>query len=51
MTNDDVLGDPIPSNQLRTMQELCYQLLKLGKGVGIYGFWLISAYLSSTKMT
>ncbi|XP_058738029.1 uncharacterized protein LOC131610167 isoform X3 [Vicia villosa] len=32
LTNDDILGDPIPSNQLRTMQELCYQLLKLGKG-------------------
>ncbi|PNX81342.1 mRNA-capping enzyme, partial [Trifolium pratense] len=32
MTNDDVLGDPIPSNQLRPMQEVCYQLLKMGKG-------------------
>ncbi|KAK7336736.1 hypothetical protein VNO77_17282 [Canavalia gladiata] len=32
LTNDDVLGDPIPSNQLRAMQEVCYQLLKLGTG-------------------
>ena len=35
LTNDDVLGDPIPSNQLHTMQEACYQLLKLGTGVGL----------------
>ncbi|KAF1866515.1 hypothetical protein Lal_00017898 [Lupinus albus] len=35
LTNDDVLGDPIPPNQLYKMQELCYQLLKLGtKGRG-----------------
>jgi len=46
MTNDDVLGDPIPSNQLRAMREVCYQLLKLGTGVGICGFLLISVYLS-----
>lgn len=32
MTNDDVLGDPIPSNQLRAMREVCYQLLKMGTG-------------------
>jgi hypothetical protein len=48
MTNDDVLGDPIPSNQLRPMQEVCYQLLKMGKGVGICRILLISIYLSST---
>jgi len=46
MTNDDVLGDPIPSNQLRTMREVCYQLLKLGTGVGIRGFLLNSVFLS-----
>ncbi|KAG5055273.1 hypothetical protein JHK85_007783 [Glycine max] len=32
LTSDDALGDPIPPNQLRPMQELCYQLLKLGTG-------------------
>ncbi|KAJ1433051.1 Tyrosine specific protein phosphatases domain [Sesbania bispinosa] len=32
LTNDDVLGDSIPPNELRTMQEVCYQLLKLGTG-------------------
>ncbi|ESW34402.1 hypothetical protein PHAVU_001G149600 [Phaseolus vulgaris] len=32
LTNDDILGDPIPPNQLRAMQEVCYQLLKLGTG-------------------
>ncbi|KAH1194868.1 mRNA-capping enzyme [Glycine max] len=32
LTSDDALGDPIPPNQLRSMQELCYQLLKLGTG-------------------
>ncbi|MED6181163.1 hypothetical protein PIB30_016917 [Stylosanthes scabra] len=32
LTNDDVLGDSIPSSQLHTMQEVCYQLLKLGSG-------------------
>lgn len=34
LTNDDALGDPVASHQLRGMQELCYQLLKLGPGVG-----------------
>ncbi|KAK4281148.1 hypothetical protein QN277_012673 [Acacia crassicarpa] len=32
LTNDDVLGDPLPSNQLHSMRLECYQLLKLGKG-------------------
>ncbi|XP_015969540.1 uncharacterized protein LOC107492978 isoform X1 [Arachis duranensis] len=32
LTNDDILGDSIPSYQLHTMQEVCYQLLKLGTG-------------------
>ncbi|XP_057438787.1 uncharacterized protein LOC130730727 [Lotus japonicus] len=32
LKNDDALGDPVASHQLRGMQELCYQLLKLGPG-------------------
>ncbi|KAI4301275.1 hypothetical protein L6164_034568 [Bauhinia variegata] len=32
MTNDDVLGDPLPSNQLHSMRQVVYQLLKLGAG-------------------
>ncbi|XP_028762231.1 mRNA-capping enzyme isoform X3 [Neltuma alba] len=32
LTNDDVLGDPVPSSQLHSMRVECYQLLKLGKG-------------------
>ncbi|KAK7285378.1 hypothetical protein RJT34_20147 [Clitoria ternatea] len=32
LTNDDILGESIPSNQLRSMQEVCYQLLKMGTG-------------------
>ncbi|KAK3023090.1 hypothetical protein RJ639_043105, partial [Escallonia herrerae] len=29
MTNDDVLGDPVPSSQLESMRHFCYQALKL----------------------
>ncbi|XP_054821835.1 uncharacterized protein LOC129320405 isoform X3 [Prosopis cineraria] len=32
LTNDDVLGDPVHSNQLHSMRLECYQLLKLGTG-------------------
>lgn len=34
MTIDDVLGEPIPFDQQKTMQEACYHALKLGVGVG-----------------
>lgn len=34
MTNDDVLGDPIPFDQQDAMRQFCYQTLKLGIGVG-----------------
>ncbi|KAK3016222.1 hypothetical protein RJ639_006461, partial [Escallonia herrerae] len=29
MTNDDILGDPVPPNQLESMRHFCYQVLKL----------------------
>ncbi|KAL6531964.1 hypothetical protein OROGR_013934 [Orobanche gracilis] len=32
LSNDDAIGYPIASHQLRGMQEVCYQLLKLGTG-------------------
>lgn len=32
MTNDDVLGDPIPFDQQDAMRQFCYQTLKLGIG-------------------
>lgn len=35
MTNDDVLGDIIPSDQQEALRQFCYQALKLGTGVGI----------------
>lgn len=34
MTIDDVLGEPIPFDQQKTMREACYHALKLGAGVG-----------------
>lgn len=34
MTNDDILGDSIPSDQQEAMRQFCYQSLKLGAGVG-----------------
>ncbi|XP_076912984.1 uncharacterized protein LOC143571445 [Bidens hawaiensis] len=35
MTSDDVLGDPVPSNQIEPMRQFCYQVLKLsGRGRG-----------------
>ncbi|XP_051114210.1 uncharacterized protein LOC127239890 isoform X2 [Andrographis paniculata] len=33
MSNDDILGDKIPSDQEATMRQLCYQLLNLPTGV------------------
>uniref|UniRef100_A0A5B6Z2J7 mRNA guanylyltransferase n=1 Tax=Davidia involucrata TaxID=16924 RepID=A0A5B6Z2J7_DAVIN len=33
MTNDDVLGDSIPSEQQEALRQFCYQSLKLGVGV------------------
>ncbi|KAK9281057.1 hypothetical protein L1049_003950 [Liquidambar formosana] len=32
MTNDDVLGDAVPCDQLQTLRQVCYQALKLGVG-------------------
>ncbi|KAK2990506.1 hypothetical protein RJ640_019786, partial [Escallonia rubra] len=34
MNNDDVLGDPVPPNQLESMRHFCYQALKLNVRVG-----------------
>ncbi|XP_076923486.1 uncharacterized protein LOC143585614 isoform X1 [Bidens hawaiensis] len=35
MTSDDVLGDPVPSNQIEPMRQFCNQVLKLsGRGRG-----------------
>lgn len=33
MTNDDVLGDEIPTDQQDALRQFCYQTLKLGVGV------------------
>ncbi|KAG5550417.1 hypothetical protein RHGRI_015392 [Rhododendron griersonianum] len=33
MTNDDVLGDIIPSDQQEALRQFCYQALKLGTGL------------------
>ena len=35
MTNDDVLGDEIPSDQQDAFRQFCYQSLKLGVGVSL----------------
>lgn len=35
MTNDDVLGDEIPSDQQDALRQFCYQTLKLGVGVSL----------------
>ncbi|KAJ7977428.1 mRNA-capping enzyme [Quillaja saponaria] len=32
LTNDDVLGDPVPSYQLQSMRQFCYQVLKMNAG-------------------
>ncbi|KAJ0028028.1 hypothetical protein Pint_35237 [Pistacia integerrima] len=34
MTNDDVLGDEIPNDQLLSLRNFCYQMLKLDARVG-----------------
>ncbi|TXG72886.1 hypothetical protein EZV62_001465 [Acer yangbiense] len=34
MTNDDVLGDEIPHDQLQALRHFCYQMLKQNVGVG-----------------
>lgn len=38
MTNDDILGDKIPSDQETAMRQFCYQSLKLSAGVGLFEF-------------
>lgn len=38
MTNDDVLGDEIPSDQQDAFRQFCYQTLRLGVGVGLFIF-------------
>jgi len=35
MTNDDVLGDEIPSDQQDALRQFCYQTLKLVVGVSL----------------
>lgn len=38
MTNDDVLGDEIPTDQQDAFRQFCYQTLKLGLGVSLLIF-------------
>lgn len=38
MTNDDILGDEIPPDQLDVFRRFCYQTLKLNVGVCISEF-------------
>lgn len=45
MTSDDILGDPVPSNQQETMRNFCYQALKMNVKVGTLRAFLFSAFV------
>ena len=45
MTNDDVLGDPVPFNQIESMRQFCNQVLKLNVRVSILATYYVYGYL------